>query len=80
MIKKNIFSIIVSLIIMYLSLANSETFEKIGFFNIPYLDKFIHFGMYFVFMSVIIFGTQKIICKYQADNFWLLLYLFFMEY
>jgi VanZ family protein len=54
MIKNNIFSILVSLVILYLSLANARTFENIGFFEIPYLDKFVHFGLYFLFMAVII--------------------------
>jgi VanZ family protein len=54
MIKNNIFSILVSLVILYLSLANAKTFEEIGFFDVPYLDKFVHFGLYFMFMSVII--------------------------
>jgi VanZ family protein len=54
MIKNNIFSILVSLVILYLSLANVKTFEQIGFFDIPYLDKFTHFGLYFFFMAVII--------------------------
>ena len=54
MIKKNIFSISVSLIILYLSLSTPQTFVKIGFFNIPYLDKFAHFCLYFLLMAVII--------------------------
>jgi VanZ family protein len=59
MVKKNIFSIIVALIIMYLSLTSSDTFEKVSFFNIPFLDKIVHFAMYFVLMSVIIFENRK---------------------
>ena len=54
MIKKNIFSIFVSLVILYLSLAGSQTFEKVGLFNIPYIDKIAHFGLYFLLMAVII--------------------------
>jgi VanZ family protein len=54
MIKKNKFSILISLIIIYLSLANAKTFESAGLFDVPYLDKFVHFGLYFLFMSVII--------------------------
>lgn len=54
MIRNNKFSVIVSLIILYLSLANAKTFEQAGFFEIPYLDKFVHFGLYFCFMTVII--------------------------
>jgi VanZ family protein len=59
MIKNNIFSILVSLVILYLSLANASTFEEIGFFDVPYLDKFVHFGLYFMFMSVIILEHRK---------------------
>jgi len=54
MVRNNKFSIIISLIILYLSLANAKTFEKVGFFDIPYLDKIVHFGLYFSFMMVII--------------------------
>jgi VanZ family protein len=59
MLKKNIFSIIVALIILYLSLASSDTFNEIPTFNIPYPDKIVHFGMYFGLMSVIIFENRK---------------------
>jgi VanZ family protein len=59
MIKKNIFSIIVALIIMYLSLASSDTFDKVPLYNIPFLDKIVHFGMYLGLMSAIIFENRK---------------------
>ncbi|MCE5347937.1 MAG: VanZ family protein [Bacteroidales bacterium] len=58
-IKKNIFSILVALFILYLSLTNSSTFEKVSIFTIPFIDKIVHFGMYFIFMSVIIFENRK---------------------
>ncbi|MEI6048299.1 MAG: VanZ family protein [Bacteroidota bacterium] len=58
MLKKNIFSIIVALIIMYLSLAGSDTFDDVSV-DIPYLDKIVHFCMYFGLMSVIIFENRK---------------------
>ncbi len=68
MIRNNIFSILISLAILYLSLANAKTFESAGLFDIPYLDKFVHFGLYFIFMAVIIYehrnffsDTRKII-------------------
>ncbi|MFZ0282929.1 MAG: VanZ family protein [Bacteroidales bacterium] len=54
MIRNNKYSIIISLIILYLSLANAKTFEHAGLFDIPYLDKMVHFGLYFSFMAVII--------------------------
>jgi VanZ family protein len=59
MVKKNIFSILVALLIMYLSLTSSDTFNKVSLFNIPFLDKIVHFGMYFVLMSVILFENRK---------------------
>jgi len=59
MIKKNKFSILISLVILYLSLVNAKTFENAGFFDIPYLDKFVHFGLYFLFMAVIILEHRK---------------------
>jgi VanZ family protein len=63
MIKKNKFSILVALIILYLSLANADTFNKVPLFNIPNLDKIVHLGMYFGFMSVIIFENRTSIKK-----------------
>lgn len=59
MIKKNIFSLLVALIIMYLSLASSHTFNKVPLINIPYIDKFVHFAMYFGLMSVIILENRR---------------------
>ena len=59
MLKRYILSIVVALIIMYLSLASSDTFDEIPNFNIPNFDKFVHFGMYFGLMSVIIFESRK---------------------
>ena len=60
MIKNNKFSILFSLIILYLSLANAKTFESAGLFDIPYLDKFVHFGLYFLFMAVIILEHRNL--------------------
>jgi len=59
MFKKNIYSIIVASIILYLSLTSSDTFDKLPFLNIPFLDKIVHFGMYFVLMSVILIENRK---------------------
>jgi VanZ family protein len=61
MIRKNIFSILTALVIMYLSLASSHTFDKVPLINIPYFDKIVHLGMYFVLMSVIVFENRKTI-------------------
>ncbi len=59
MIKKNIFTIIIALIILYLSLASSLTFSSVGFMNISYIDKIGHFCLYFILMSAIIFEHKK---------------------
>ena len=61
MIKKNIFTILVALIILYLSLANSHTFDKIPLVDVPNFDKVVHLGMYFGLMSVIILENRKTI-------------------
>ena len=59
MIKKNIFSILIALIIMYLSLANAQTFDKAPFIDIPNIDKAVHFCMYFGLMLVIILENKN---------------------
>jgi len=58
MVKRNIFSIITALVILYLSLSSSDNFDAIPFLNIPGFDKIAHFGMYFFFMSVIVFENR----------------------
>ena len=59
MLKKNILSILVALLITYLSLTPGSTFDKVPMINIPYFDKIVHFIMYFSLMSVIIFENRK---------------------
>lgn len=59
MIRKNLYSILVALLLLYLSLTNSEKFQKAPLVNIPFMDKMVHFGMYFVMMSVIIIEHRK---------------------
>jgi VanZ family protein len=59
MLKKNIFSIVVALIIMYLSLISSNTFDKVSFSRIAHFDKFVHFLMYFCLTSVILFDNRR---------------------
>ncbi len=61
MIKKYIFSVPVALIILYLSLTNSQTFDKVSFIKIPNIDKLVHFTMYFSLMSVLILENRKTI-------------------
>ncbi|HEX2922346.1 MAG TPA: VanZ family protein [Bacteroidales bacterium] len=58
MLKKNIFSILIALVIAYLSLANSENFGAVKI-PIPHFDKIVHMGMYFVLMSAVIIENRK---------------------
>ena len=58
MVKKNIFSISVALIIAYLSLAPGDSFKEVTLSN---ADKIVHFLMYLTLMSVIIFENRKMI-------------------
>jgi len=57
MVKRYKFSIVISIIICYLSLKSSTDFEKVSIFFFPHIDKIVHLCMYFGFMSVIIFET-----------------------
>jgi VanZ family protein len=59
MLRKNILSISVALIILYLSLASAETFNKIPVFHFRDMDKVVHFGMYATLMGAILFENRK---------------------
>jgi VanZ family protein len=63
MIKKNLFSILVALLILYLSLTSSDAFKKVAIYELPNLDKIVHAGLYFLLMSAIIFDNRKTINK-----------------
>ncbi len=54
-IKNNILSIVIAFIILYLSLANSNTIDAVTFFTFPYIDKVVHFGMYLTLMLSLLF-------------------------
>jgi VanZ family protein len=58
MIRKHFLSILTALVIMFLSLTGSDTLGSVPFLNIPYFDKIAHFGMYFMFMSVLLFENR----------------------
>jgi VanZ family protein len=59
MIKKNLFSVLTALLLLYLSLTNTEKFHAFPVLRFQYLDKLVHFGMYFILMSVIIIEHRK---------------------
>jgi len=63
MVWKNKLSILVALIILYLSLANANNFDKLPLSDLPIADSIIHFGMYFGLMSAIIIENRKALTK-----------------
>jgi VanZ family protein len=59
MIKRNIFSIIIALVILFLSFARSETFSGVNVLGIPHIDKLVHLSMYFGLMMVLLFENRS---------------------
>lgn len=58
MIRKNLFSILIAIVILYLSMASSKSFDRVQL-NIPYADKFVHFGMYFSLMTSLLIENRS---------------------
>ena len=63
MLKNNFKSILIALVILYLSTTESENLEPPGFLDFQHADKVIHFLMYFAFMLVLSFDNRVIIEK-----------------
>lgn len=61
MIRKNIFSLTIALIIVVLSFTGAGTFDRLHIPKIPYLDKIVHIFMYFSLMSALIFENKNIL-------------------
>lgn len=59
MIRKNLLSILIALAILWLSMANFDSLDQVQMVNIPYLDKIVHFGMYFTLMTSILYENRK---------------------
>lgn len=77
MLKKNIFSISVALLILILSLASADQFQKIDHISFQGIDKVVHFAMYFVFMSVILLEHRNRIINISGVFYASLIPLFF---
>jgi len=58
MVKKNILSLTIALLILFLSFADKELFNKFNIPKIHHPDKIVHFGMYFVLMLSLIFENR----------------------
>jgi VanZ family protein len=59
MLKKNLLTILVAIVILFLSMAGSGNFQKVSIVRIPHIDKAVHAGMYFVLTLAIIFENRK---------------------
>jgi len=59
MITRYKFSLGLSLVILFLSLKNADSLNKVQFLNIPHFDKMAHTGMYFALMSVIVLESLR---------------------
>ena len=57
-------SIIWAIIILILSGMSGDAVGKISFIKIPHFDKIVHFAIYFVFCSIIIYETGFLKTKY----------------
>lgn len=66
MLRKNILSFSIALLIMYLSLTGSDTFSGLKIPVIPYLDKIIHAIMYFSLMLALIFENRRIVVSLRS--------------
>lgn len=60
LIRNNILSLLAFSIVTYLSFARADNFNKVHI-EIPYADKFVHFGMYFFLTFIIIIEHRHII-------------------
>jgi VanZ family protein len=67
MIKKNILSVLTALVILYLSLANADTFSEVNVLDLPNLDKVVHMCMYFGLMIVMLYENRLAI-KTTGDS------------
>jgi VanZ family protein len=66
MIKKNIFSLLIALVIMILSFTSSGTFSKLHLPPIPNLDKLVHIIMYFSLMLALIIENRSLLSTLKS--------------
>lgn len=61
MIRKNIISSLIALVILILSLTGQSTFSRLNIPPIPYLDKLVHAAMYCTLMAALIYENRSIL-------------------
>jgi len=60
MLRKNLISVSVAIIILYLSLTGSDSFSRFRIPVIPSFDKIVHAAMYFALMVSLLFENRTI--------------------
>lgn len=61
MVRKNILSSIIAIVILILSLTGQSTFSRFNIPVIPHLDKIVHASMYFALMSALIYENRSVL-------------------
>jgi len=61
MVRKNILSVCVAVLILFLSFARASTFSRLHLPAIPNLDKIVHIIMYFTLMLALIIENRAIL-------------------
>jgi VanZ family protein len=61
MLRKNIISSLIAIIILILSLTGQSTLGRLNIPPIPHLDKIVHALMYFALMSALIYENRTIL-------------------
>lgn len=66
MLRKNLISVSVAIIILYLSLTGTDSFSRLKIPVIPYFDKIVHAVMYFALTFSLFFENRKIIGTHKS--------------
>ncbi|HVN58458.1 MAG TPA: VanZ family protein [Bacteroidales bacterium] len=66
MIKKNIFSLIIALIIIILSFLSGNTFSHLRLPRIPNLDKLVHATMYFALTLALVYENRNVLFSVKS--------------
>jgi VanZ family protein len=66
MVKKNILSLCIALVILFLSFTGAGTFSRLHLPDIPNLDKIVHAIMYFTLMFALIIENRAILVSLKS--------------
>ncbi len=66
MVRKNILSVCIAIVILFLSLAKASTFSRLHLPPIPNLDKIVHAIMYFALMFALIIENRAMLVSFKS--------------